>query len=101
MSFSQALPFILIGVLVALLPVGIIGLFASQLPSGRRTAYLALYGAIVFLLLVVLGDVMAAISSRLAVDLVLLAGGLTVGAYAGELFPVRLPGSAKKTGLGH
>ena len=95
MSFAQALPFILLGVLIALLPVGIIGLFSSKLPSERRAACLALYGALVFLLLVVLGDVMAAVPSRLAVDLVLLFGGLVVGVYAGELFPVRLPGRAK------
>ncbi len=95
MSFSQALPFILLGVLIALLPVGVIGLFSSKVPSERRAAYLALYAAFIFLLLVVLSDVMAAVPSRLAVDLVLLVGGLVVGVYAGELFPVRLPGSAK------
>jgi hypothetical protein len=95
MSFSQALPFILLGVLVALLPVGIIGLFSSKLPSGKRAAYLALYAALVFLLLVMLGDVMAVVPSRLAVDLVLLVGGLVVGVYAGELFPIPLPGTTK------
>jgi hypothetical protein len=96
MSFSQALPFILLGVLIALLPVGTIGLFSSKLAPQRRTAYLALYGTFVFLLLIVLADVMAAVPSRLAVDLVLLMGGLAIGVYAGELFPVRLPGSTKR-----
>ena len=96
MSFSQALPFILLGVLIALLPVGIIGLSSSKISSERRTAYLALYGMFVFLLVVVLADVMAAVPSRLAVDLVLLVGGLAVGGYAGELFPVQLPGSTKR-----
>ena len=31
MSFTQALPFIMLGVLIALLPVGVIGLFASKI----------------------------------------------------------------------
>jgi Na+/serine symporter len=95
MSFSEALPFIMVGVLISLLPIGVIGLFASKLPSERRVAYLAIYAALVFLLLVMLGDVMGAVPSRLAVDLVLLVGGLAVGVYAGELFPVRLRGGTR------
>jgi hypothetical protein len=96
MSFSQALPFIMVGVLVAVLPIAIIGLFASKLPTEQRTAYLTLYAGMIFLLVVILGDVMGAVPSRLAVDLVLLVGGLAVGVYAGELFPVRLPGGTKR-----
>jgi hypothetical protein len=96
MSFSQALPLILLGVVIALLPVDTIGLFSSKLASERRTAYLALCGTFVLLLLVVLADVMAAVPSRLAVDLVLLVGGLAVGVYTGELFSVRLPGGIKR-----
>jgi hypothetical protein len=90
MSFSEALPFILVGVLVALLPVAIIGLSASKLQTDQRTAYLTLYAGVIFLLIVILGDVMGAVPSRLAVDLVLLVGGLALGVYAGESFPIRL-----------
>jgi|SRR6516225_5251500 hypothetical protein len=96
MSFSQALPFILLGVLVALLPVGVIGLFASKLSAERRTAFLIIYGSVLFLLAVVVADVFETVPSRLAVDLVLFVGGLVVGAYAGEVFPVRLPGRTNK-----
>ncbi len=95
MSFSEALPFIMLGVLVALLPVGIIGLFASKLPSEQRAAYLALYAALLFLLVVIVADVMAAVPSRLAVDLVLLVGGIGFGVVAGELTPLRWPRTPK------
>jgi hypothetical protein len=70
--------------------VATIGLFASKLPTDQRTAYLTLYAGVVFLLIVILGDAMGAVPSRLAVDLVLLVGGLALGVYAGELFPIRL-----------
>jgi len=95
MSLSEALPFILLGVLLALLPVGIIGLFASKLPSEQRAAYLALYAGLLFLLVVIIADVTAAVPSRLAVDLVLLVGGLALGVVAGELSPIRWPRKAK------
>jgi len=95
MSFSQALPFILLGVLVALLPVGVIGLFASKLASQQRTAFLVLYGGLLFLLAVIVADVMGAVPSRLVVDLVLLIGGLAVGLFAGELVPIGWPRSTK------
>jgi hypothetical protein len=95
MSFSEALPFILLGVLIALLPIGIIGLFASKLPPEQRTAYLALYAGLLFLLVVIIADVTTAVPSRLAVDLVLLVGGLAVGVVAGELTPIHWRRKAK------
>ena len=95
MSFTVALPFILLGVLIALLPIGIIGLFASKLLPRQRAAYLVLYAGLLFLLVVIVADVTVTVSSRLAVDLVLLIGGLAVGVFAGELIPVRWPGKTQ------
>ena len=89
MSFTQALPFILLGVLIALLPVGVIGLFASKILPQRRAAFLLIYGGLLFLLVVMVADVFAAVPSRLAVDLVLLIGELALGIFTGELLPIR------------
>ena|SRR5579871_5772254 len=95
MSFSQALPFIPLGVLIALLPLGVIGLFASKIASQQRTAFLIICGSMLFLLAVIVADVMAAVPGRLAVDLILLIGGLAVGVFSGELVPIRLPRGTK------
>jgi hypothetical protein len=89
MSFWEMLPFTLLGVIVVLLPVAIIGLFASKIGPQRRTAYLVLYAAAIALLGMVAADIQQVVPSRLAVDLILLIGGLAVGAYADASLPSR------------
>ena len=83
MSPWEAVPFILLGVLVVLLPVGVIGVFASKLLPQQKTAFLVLYAGAVILVSVVAADVTEVISNRPVVDLALLIGGLAVGVYAG------------------
>ena len=89
MSPWATLPFIALGVLIVLLPVGIIGLAASKLAPARRTGYLVLYGGALFLFAVVAADIMGLLPDRSAVDLVLVAGGVLLGIYAAEVIPVR------------
>jgi hypothetical protein len=91
MSLWEAIPFILLGVLVVLIPIGIIGLFASRLLPQQRLAFLAIYGAVVVLLAIIAADLRALLPSRLLVDLVLLAGGVLVGGFAGAFLPFRWP----------
>ncbi|MEX0853321.1 MAG: hypothetical protein WD036_08590 [Bauldia sp.] len=83
MSPWEAVPFILIGVLVVLLPVGVIGVFASRLQERQKTAFLVLYAGAVILLGIVAADVTGVVSHRPVVDLALVVGGLAVGVYAG------------------
>lgn len=87
MSPWQAIPFILLGVLVVLLPVGVIGVFASHLLSRQRMAFLLLYTGAVLLLSIIAADIMELVPDRLAIDLILLAGGLAVGGLAVASFP--------------
>ena len=91
MSLWEALPIILLGFLVVLLPIGVIGLFASKLAPHERTAFLILYAGAVFLLGVVTADVTQIVPNRLAVDVALLVGGLAVGVFGGVLLPFRWP----------
>ena len=58
MSPWATLPFIVLGVLIVLLPVGIIGLAASKLAPRTRTGYLVLYGSALVLFAVVAADIM-------------------------------------------
>ena len=89
MSPWATLPFIGLGVLIVLLPVGIIGLAASKLAPRTRTGYLVLYGSALFLFAVVAADIMGLLPDRSAVDLMLIAGGVLLGIYAAKVIPVR------------
>jgi uncharacterized membrane protein YeaQ/YmgE (transglycosylase-associated protein family) len=89
MSLWETLPFIVLGVLVVFLPMGVIGLAASKLRPQERTGFLVLYGGALFLLGVVGADVEGVLPDRLAVDLALLVGGVLLGVYASKLLPAR------------
>ncbi len=87
----EAVPFVLLAVLVVLLPIGVMGLSASKLSQQHRTAFLALYGAVVLLLVILVADMQGVFGSRLAIDLILLLGGIGLGIYAASLFGLRWP----------
>ena len=92
MSFWTAFFYVLLALLIVLLPVGVIGLSASKLTEGQRTASFFLYGAAVLLLAVIAFDVTEALPSRGVVDLALLAGGIALGFAAGRLWRILRPG---------
>jgi hypothetical protein len=94
--FWEALPFVLLAVLIVLLPIGVMGLTASKLSRERRINFLALYGAVILMLVVLVADVRGALGSRLAVDLVLSLGGVGLGVYVAGLFGLRWPYRAGK-----
>jgi hypothetical protein len=85
MSLSEIIPFVLLGIFVVLLPIAIIGVFASRLQPRDRTGLIVLYGAAICLLGVVVADVGESLPNRLIVDLVLLIGGICVGVYANRI----------------
>jgi hypothetical protein len=87
----EAFPFVLLAVLIVLLPIGVLGLTASKLMPQQRTAFFALYGGVVLLLIVLAADMRDVFASRFAVDLVLLIGGFGIGVYAASLFGLRWP----------
>jgi hypothetical protein len=89
----DAVPLALLGILIVLLPVSVIGLFASKLLPQQRTALLVLYGGAVLLLGVVAADMMALTRDRMAVDLTLLIGGVVVGVLGGAFLPFRFNGT--------
>jgi hypothetical protein len=89
--FWEAFPLVLLAVLILLLPIGVMSLTASRLTRQQRTAYLALYGAVVLLLIVLVADIRNVFASRLAADLVLLLGGVGLGIYVASLFGLRWP----------
>jgi hypothetical protein len=90
MSSWEALPFVLLGILVVLLPVGVIGLVSSKLMPGERSGILVIYGGIVFLLAVIASDILGWLPGRILTDLVVLVGGLFIGGYAGRLLTLRI-----------
>ena len=81
MSFFETIPLVLLGVVV-LMPVLAIGLTASKLHPQERTGLAVTYGGAVFLVGVIAADISLALPDRLPVDLALLAGGVSLGAYA-------------------
>jgi hypothetical protein len=89
MTLWELVAFILLGVLVVLLPVGVIGVFASRLRPQQRTGFLVLYAGAVFLLSIFAADVTEVISNRPVIDLVLIIGGLAIGLYAGTFLRMR------------
>jgi hypothetical protein len=91
--FWEAFPLVLLAVLIVLLPVGVMSLTASRLSQQHRRAYLALYGAVVLLMIVLVADIRNVFASRLAADLVLLLGGVGLGIYVASLFGLRWPKS--------
>jgi hypothetical protein len=93
----EALPFVILAALVVLLPIGVLGLSASKLDQQRRNAFLGLYGAAVLLVVIVVIDMRNAFDARLAIDLILLIGGIGLGIFGASLFGLRWPngGAAK------
>jgi hypothetical protein len=91
MSIGAAFFYVLLGLLVVLLPVGVIGLSASRLSPAQRIAAMALYGAAVLLLVIIAFDLTEPLANRAAVDLVLLAGGIGLGFAAGRLWRILRP----------
>ena len=91
MSLGTAFFYMLLGLLIVLLPVGVIGLSASKLTPMQRTGAMTLYGAAVALLAIIAFDLADALPNRAAVDLVLLAGGAGLGFAAGRLWRVFRP----------
>jgi hypothetical protein len=88
MPLWEALLFALLGVLIFLLPIGVIGVFASRLQPHEKTGFLVIYGGAVLLVAVVGADIEDLLPVRLAIDLALLTGGLLLGLYAGRLLTV-------------
>ena len=84
----EAFPYVVLGVVIVLLPFGVISLYASRLTPRQRTGFLVLYGATVLLLIVLAADVANAFSNRLAADLILLVGGIALGVYVGRFGPL-------------
>ena len=82
MSFFEAIPLVLLGIVVVLMPILAIGLTASKLHPQERTGLAVIYGGAVFLVGVIAADVSGSLPARLPVDLALLAGGLSLGVYA-------------------
>ncbi len=89
MSLWEMIAFVLLGVLVVLLPVGVIGVFASRLSSQQKTAFLVLYAGAVFLVGILAADVTSMLENRAVVDLILIVAGLAVGLYAGTFLRLR------------
>lgn len=97
MSFFEAIPLVLLGIVVVLMPVLALGLTASKLHPQQRTGLAVIYGGAVFLVGVIAADVSRALPDRLPVDLALLAGGVSLGVYAalvmGPRWSTRRPSS--------
>ncbi len=91
MSVLELIAFVLLGVLVVLLPVGVIGVFASKLLPRQRTGIIVLYVGALALLCVLAADVIMRVPDRAGVDLVLIIGGLAVGLYAGTFVDPEWP----------
>jgi putative Ca2+/H+ antiporter (TMEM165/GDT1 family) len=86
MAASETIALVLIGVVVILLPLVVIAVYAGKLSPARRTAFLVVYCASVG---VVVADAAEWLSSKIAVDLVLLVGGFAFGVYVTRFFPRR------------
>ena len=82
MSFWGSLVLVLLGVLVVLMPFGVIGVSSSKLSPVERREFFTLYAALLVLLGILAADELAQWPYRLPVDLVLLVGGLALGAVA-------------------
>jgi hypothetical protein len=82
MSLFQSVPLVLLAVVVILLPVLAIGISASKLDAQERTGVAVIYGAGIFLLLVIVADASGLLPDRLPVDLALSACGIFLGFYA-------------------
>lgn len=91
MPIGAAFFYIFLGLLVVLLPVGVIGLSASKLTSTQRTAAMVIYGTAVLLLALIAIDLTQTLGNRPVVDLVLLAGGVGLGFAAGRLWRILRP----------
>ena len=86
MPLWNAVPYVLVAMLIVLLPVGVIGLSASKLTPKQRTGFLVLYGATVLLFAIVVFDNTESFANRPAIDLTLLICGAALGFYASLLF---------------
>jgi hypothetical protein len=83
------IPLVFLGVVAVLTPILALGVTASKLDPQERTGVTVLYAGVVFLVGIIAADIAGALPDRLAVDLALLAGGITVGVYAARVFSPR------------
>jgi cytochrome c biogenesis protein CcdA len=85
MAYWQTIAVVLIGITVVLLPFVIIAVSTSKLLPQERSAFLILYGAAILLIGIALADMAEWLPSRPIVDVILLAGGVALGASAARI----------------
>jgi cytochrome c biogenesis protein CcdA len=85
MAYWQTIAVVLIGIVVVLLPFVIIAVSTGKFLPHERNAFLMLYGAAILLIGVALADVAEWLPSRPIVDVILLAGGIALGAFAARV----------------
>jgi hypothetical protein len=81
MPLFETIPLVLLGVVAVLAPVLALGVTASKLPPQERTGLMVVFAGALFLVGVIVVDARGALPDRLAVDLALLAGGVSLGIY--------------------
>ena len=86
MPHFETIPLVFLGVVAILTPILALAVTASKLDTQERTGLTVLYAGVVFLVGVIAADIAGALPDRLAVDLALLAGGVTVGVYSARVF---------------
>ena len=91
MPLWDTVPFLFLGVLIVMAPLGVIGLYASRITRQQRFAFLTVYAGVVVLLGITAADLMGLLPSRVAVDVTLLVGGLAVGVLAAPLLAPHWP----------
>jgi hypothetical protein len=82
MAYWQTTVLVLIGVAVVLLPFVVIALATSPLMKQERTSFLVIYGAAILLVAIAAADTAQWLPYRPFVDVILLVGGLALGAFA-------------------
>ena len=84
MAYWQTIALVLIGVAVVLLPFVVMAASTSTLLPRERSAFLAIYGATLLLVSIAAADMAEWLPGRPIVDVVLLVGGVALGAFAGR-----------------
>ena len=92
MPLFDAIPLVLLGIVVVLMPVVALGVTASKLHPQERTSLTVVFAGALFLVGVIAVDSSGALPGRLPVDLALLAGGVSLGAYTTLVLRPRWPG---------
>lgn len=82
MAYWQTIAVVLIGITVVLLPFVIIAVSTSKLLPQERNTFLTLYSAAILLIGIALADMAEWLPSRPIIDVILLAGGVALGAFA-------------------